>query len=58
MTHYYIEVKLGTKWILQKVLTRQNDALYWVKMNSPEFSQYPIRIIKVKRTEVFLDRNK
>jgi len=58
MTHYYIEVKLGTRWILQKSFTRQVDAFHWVKTNSSEFSRYPIRIVRVKRTEIFMDRNK
>jgi len=49
--HYYIEVKLGTKWILQKVETRHTDALHWVKENAGE--KYPIRVVRVTRTIVF-----
>jgi hypothetical protein len=51
MKHFYVEVKLGNKWILQRVFTRHTDALHFVKENSGE--RYPIRVVRVVRTIVF-----
>jgi len=50
---YNVEVKLGVKrsWYLQKVFTRQTDALHYVKEHAGE--RYPFRIVRVVRTVVF-----
>lgn len=55
-THYYIETKIGAKWHLLHVDTRQNDALHYVKENPP--TKYPLRIVKVVRKVVFEDKVK
>ena len=50
---YYLEVKLGTKWILQKSFTKQADAFHHIKENVSELSRYPVRVVRVVRTVVF-----
>lgn len=52
MSKYFnVEIKLGGKWILKEVFTRQVDALHYVKENAGE--RYPFRIIRVIRNVVF-----
>lgn len=48
---YYVEIKLSSRWTLQKVFTRHTDALHYVKENAGE--RYPFRIIRVIRNIVF-----
>ncbi len=55
-THYYIESKIGNRWHLLNVETRQTDALHYVKENPP--TKYPLRIVKVTRKVVFEDKVK
>lgn len=49
--NYYIEIKLGAKWILKASFKRHVDALHYVKENCGE--RYPMRIIRSVRTVVF-----
>jgi hypothetical protein len=48
---YYVEIKLGAKWALQKSFTKQTDAMHYVKEHAGE--KYPFRIIRSVRTVVF-----
>lgn len=48
---YNVEIKLGTRWTLQKVFTRHTDALHYVKENAGE--KYPFRIVRNIRSVVF-----
>ena len=49
--YYYLEAKLGPRWTLIEVFTRQNDAMHEVSRRAGE--RYPMRIIRVIRTVVF-----
>lgn len=51
MKNYYVEIKLGKKWILKASFARHTDALHYVKENAGE--HYPMRIIRSVRTVVF-----
>lgn len=51
MKNYYVEIKLGAKWILKASFKRHTDALHFVKENSGE--RYPMRVIRCVRTVVF-----
>jgi hypothetical protein len=50
--YYYIEVRLGSKWVLVETKTRQVDALDYVRTQSVDH-KYPLRVVKVTRTIVF-----
>lgn len=55
-TNYYIECKMGGRWVLLHSETRNNDALHYVKEHPSV--RYPLRIVKVVRTVVFEDKKK
>lgn len=48
---YEIQAKFGKTWVILEKVTRQNDALHYVKENSGE--RYPMRIVRVVKTVVF-----
>jgi hypothetical protein len=55
MSKYYnVEAKFGTKWVLLEVLTRQTDALHYVREKVGE--RYKMRVVKVERTIVFEEK--
>lgn len=49
--HYYVEIKVGTRWVLKGIYTRQTDAFHFVKETAGE--KYPMRVIRVIRSVVF-----
>jgi hypothetical protein len=57
MTHYYIEYKLGAKWVLITTKTRHTDALHYVKEH-PGSPRYPVRVVRVVRTVVLEDKSR
>ena len=54
---YYVEVKVGNKWLLLQTFTKHTDALHNVKERSGE-ERYPMRIVRVVRTIIFSEENK
>lgn len=53
---YHIEAKFGSQWILVKKIKLHVDALNYVKEQTTEDRNYPLRIVRIVRTVVLKEK--